>query len=108
MDTYYEYKLAPADTFEPRSVVAEAIENGCDALLFDDGALPPAFFDLSSGIAGDLLHRLSVYQMRMAAVVANPAAHSPRFQEFMLEANKGRAYRFFPQRDAAIRWLAAE
>lgn len=108
MNTYYEYRQAPAGTFEPRAVVAECIENGCDALLFAEGALPPAFFDLSSGVAGDLLHRLSVYQMRMAAVVADPTSYSPRFQEFMLEANKGRAYRFFPHRDAAVRWLAAE
>jgi hypothetical protein len=108
MSTYYEFELPANGAFEPRVAVADCIENGADALLFDQGTLPPAFFDLSSGIAGDLLHRLSVYRMRLAAVVPDPSVHSPRFQEFMREANKGRAYRFFPHRDDAIQWLATD
>jgi hypothetical protein len=108
MSTYHEFELPANGAFDPHAVFAACIENGADTLLFDAGALPPVFFDLSSGVAGDLLHRLSVYRMRMAAVVPDPSVHSLRFQEFMLEANKGRAYRFFPHRDDAIRWLAAD
>jgi hypothetical protein len=105
MSTYFEYKPDPPEAFAVRSVIAGCVENGADALLFDRDALAPAFFDLSSGVAGELLHQLSIYRIRMAAVVPDPAQHSQRFQEFMREANQGRQYRFFPDREAAIAWL---
>lgn len=105
---YFEFKPHAADAFDPHAAVTDCIENGAHSLLFDHGALPPVFFDLSSGVAGELLHSLSVYRMRMAAVVPDPSAHSPRFQEFMREANKGRHYRFFSNREKAIQWLASD
>jgi hypothetical protein len=108
VSTYFEVEAQAAGTFDPLTIVRDCAENDAQALLFDSGALPPAFFDLSSGVAGDLLHRLSVYQIRMAGVVPDPGAYSPRFQEFMREANRGNQYRFFTDREAAIQWLATE
>lgn len=107
MSTYFEYRPDSADSFDAHRIVTCCIENGRDSLLIDGDALPPQFFDLSSGAAGELLHRLSVYGMRMAGVVPDPARHSLRFQEFMREANRGRQYRFFASREEAIAWLEA-
>ena len=108
VSTYFEFKPQYTDAFDPLAVVTNCIENGAQSLLFDHGTLPPAFFDLSSGVAGALLHRLSIYEMQMAGVVPDPSSHSPRFQEFMREANRGRQYRFFPNREEAIEWLASD
>ncbi len=74
------------------------------ALLLDHGALPAAFFDLSTGVAGELVHKLVNY-WRMAAVVPDLAAHSQRFGEFAREANQGRQLRFCATREDAIDWL---
>lgn len=105
MNTYFEPSLT--DPFDPTDVVRSCIENGAAALLLDEAALPAHFFDLSSGMAGELVHKLSVYRMRMAAVVPDPSAHSANFQAFVREANKGNQFRFFPTRQAAIAWLEA-
>ncbi len=105
MSTYFE--PTPAHPFDPTAVVISCIESGAQALLLDEGTLPAHFFDLSSGAAGELLHKLSVYRMRMAAVVPDPSAHSANFQAFMREANKGNQFRFFPTRQEAVAWLEA-
>jgi len=93
------------NNFDPQTLVANCIEGGFDLLLLDESTLPPAFFDLRSGMVGDLLHRLSVYRLRMAAVVPDLTAHNERFQEFAREANRGTSWRFFDTREAALEWL---
>ena len=95
---------APLD---PNKAVTACIESGADALLLDQTALSPEFFDLSSGVAGNLVQRLQNYGIRMAAVVPSTAAHSRAFQEFAMEANTGGSFRFFPTREDAIGWLEA-
>ena len=95
---------APLD---PNQAVTACIESGADALLLDQEALTPEFFDLSSGVAGNLVQRLQNYGIRMAAVVPSTAAHSHAFQEFAMEANTGSRFRFFPTRADAMGWLEA-
>ena len=106
MSTFYEHR--PGGAFDPREVATRCIESGSRALLADGDALPPEFFDLSSGVAGELLHRLSVYGVRLAGVVPDPASHSAPFQDFLRETNRGKQFRFFPTREEAVRWLESE
>jgi hypothetical protein len=90
---------------DPAEVATICIESGSQLILVDEVNLPAAFFDLSSGMAGELLHRLSLYQLRMAVVVADLTSRSERFQEFAREADRGRMCRFFATREAAAAWL---
>jgi RimJ/RimL family protein N-acetyltransferase len=90
---------------DPVAALRSCIEHGGRALLFDQGALPAAFFDLRTGVAGELVQKLVNYHVRMAAVVPDLAAHSPRFTEFAREANHGPQFRFFATRQEAIDWL---
>lgn len=90
---------------DPVRAVIRCIEEDTWALLFDRGALPGTFFDLSTGVAGELLQKLMNYGVRVAAVVPDPSVHSVRFQEFAREANKGRQIHFATTRDAALAWL---
>ena len=92
--------------FDPAAVVREVIESGARALLFDHGTLPGEFFDLSSRVAGDLVHRISLYGIHMAAVVPEMHAHSPHFRDFAREANRGTQFRFFATAGDAESWLA--
>jgi hypothetical protein len=94
----------PAD---PVAALRSCIERGMRALLLDHGALPVAFFDLRTGVAGELVQKLVNYGVRMAAVVPDLSVHSPRFREFAREANAGRQFRFFATRQEAIDWLQA-
>lgn len=97
----------PAQPIAPVAAVVSCIEHGSYALLLDRAALPAAFFDLSTGVTGELVQKLANYGVRMAAVVPDLAAHSPRFQDFAREANRGRQFRFFATRDEAVAWLTS-
>jgi hypothetical protein len=91
--------------FDVDALVARCIENGARSLLLDAHVIPPAFFDLSTRLAGELLHGLSKYSLRLAAVVPDLASRSPSFQHFVREANRGRQVRFLASREEAVAWL---
>ena len=103
MSDYFE--PAPGQAFDPMAIFTACVESGASSLLLDKSALPAEFFDLSTGLAGELLHKLTTYRMRLAGVVADLEVHSIRFQEFAHEANRGQQYRFFSDRQSAIEWL---
>ena len=99
--------IEPSEDFDlrPDALVALCIEGGARGLLLDTPSLPAAFFDLATGIAGELLHGLSKYGLRLAAVVPDMDSHSDTFRAFCLESNRGSQFRFFETRAAAISWL---
>jgi Domain of unknown function (DUF4180) len=70
------------------------------ALLYPAN-LPPAFFDLSSGEAGEILQKLESFGIRFA-VVCPPGSvrFSSRFHEAL-----GRSFQVFETRGAACDWL---
>jgi hypothetical protein len=89
------------------AVLTGCVESGARSVLLDEDALPAEFFDLSTLLAGELLHKLTTYRIRLAGVVPDPSVHSTRFQQFVREANAGRQFRFFSTRQEAIGWLEA-
>jgi len=76
------------------------------ALLYAEN-LPPAFFDVSSSQAGDILQKLRNYGVRLA-VVAPPGSveMSSRFGELAAAERRDNAFRIFESRDDALAWLA--
>lgn len=76
-----------------------------DALLYPAN-LPPAFFDLSSRVAGEYLQKWRNYRIRVA-LVAPPGSvtFSSRFGEMIAEEAPRGAFRVFDTRDAAVAWL---
>ncbi|HEX9939312.1 MAG TPA: DUF4180 domain-containing protein [Longimicrobium sp.] len=107
MSTHLPFEPESTGSFDPAAIVTQCVESGAEALLLDRDALPPAFFDLSSGVLGDLVGRLTLYRIRMAAVVPDLTAHSLPFQDFVREANRGAQFRFFATRDRAAEWLSS-
>lgn len=104
MSSYFEAPSYTAGRFDPATACIEAGER---RLLLDEGALPPEFFDLSTGVAGALVQRVTQYGIRMAAVVPDPSVHSGPFQDFAREASRGGMFRFFPDREKAVEWLTS-
>jgi hypothetical protein len=76
------------------------------AALLYAANLPPAFFDLSSGQAGEVLQKLRNYHIRLA-VVYDPTrvALSSRFSELMTDERRGSDFGLFDSRQAACGWL---
>ena len=99
------FEVRAHEALDPVAAVRRCLESGRRALLFDANALAPAFFDLRTGVAGEVVQRLVNYGLRMAAVVPDPAAHGERFAEFAREASRGGPFRFCADRDTALAWL---
>lgn len=75
-----------------------------DALLYAVN-LPPAFFHLSSRLAGEYLQKWRQYRVRVGVVCPATVTFSTRFGE-MLAEEAGRGYfRIFGTRDDAVAWL---
>ena len=96
-----------ADAFSPNAVVATSFEEGVHALLLEREALPETFFDLRTGIAGELAQRVALYGVRVACVVPDLSSRSERFREYARESNLGSQLRFFQTRAEAEAWLEA-
>ena len=98
-------EVGPDAVRDASELVGRVLGSGTGALLLAVGALPPAFFELRTGFAGELVQKLVNYQIRTAAVVPDLGAYSERFREFAREANAGRQLRFFATRAEAVDWL---
>ena len=78
---------------------------GADGVLLLEGDLAGAFFDLRSGIAGELFQKCTNYRLKLALVVPDPAAHGERFAELAREHANHKLIRFFPLESDALEWL---
>ena len=78
---------------------------GADGGLPLEDDLSPAFFDLRSGIAGELFQKCTNHRLRLALVVPDPAAHGERFTELAREHASHTLIRFFTIKSDAVAWL---
>ena len=103
MSSYAEYTRE--GDFAPMDVVAACFEQSRQDLLIDRQALPAKFFDLRTGVTGELVQKLNQYGIRLACVVPDLRVQPERFQEFAREVNRGSRARFFESREDAVGWL---
>jgi hypothetical protein len=103
MQIYYE--VEPQERFDPMRIIEDAANCKARTLLFNEGILPEAFFDLSKGVAGELLNKTATYRLRLACVVPDLSPYSSQFQAFVREANQGGEIKFFSSREEALQWL---
>ena len=87
-------------------LISGCMEHGVERVLVEAHALPPEFFALRSGFAGELLQKLANYGVCLAGVFPADTEYAERFREFLLEAKRGRAFRAFAERAEAEAWLA--
>ena len=84
-----------------------SIPAGTDRVLLGEDQMDPAFFDLSSGVAGDLVQKCVNYRIRVALVAPDLSRRSERFREFARESLRGRAFVVVPSREEALARLGA-
>ncbi|MGK3992495.1 DUF4180 domain-containing protein [Sorangium sp. So ce1024] len=87
-------------------VIEACYSDGVSGAVLYAANLPAAFFDLSSGDAGEILQKLRNYSIRLA-VVCPPGGvrFSSRFGELVAEERRGPYFGVFEARDAAVAWL---
>jgi len=81
-----------------------SVERG--GLVLDEKELSPDFFDLKTGLAGQVLQKFVNYRSRLAVIVRDPTIHGGRFSELVYEHRLHPAVRFFNAEQPARQWLA--
>lgn len=89
-------------------VIEKCFSSRSRRVLLYASNLTPAFFDLSSREAGEILQKLRNYHIRLAVVV-DPARSrfGSRFSEMVAEEEKRRDFGVFDAREPALAWLGA-
>jgi PadR family transcriptional regulator, regulatory protein AphA len=86
-------------------LLAWGSENDTNLFLLEDTNLARDFYDLTTGLAGEILQKISNYNSRLALVGSFDMVVSTRFRELMAESNKGSQVHFASSEDEAISWL---
>ncbi len=76
-------------------------------LILTEDDLAPEFFDLRSGLAGELFQKFTNYKLRVAIVLPDPTAYGERFAELAYEHTSHSLIRFVRSKDEANDWLLA-
>ena len=103
---YLDAPTEASQRFTPADLVSACYEKDVWSVVFDEGALHPDVFDLSSGLAGDMVQKLVNYGIRAAVVLPDTAGYSESFRDFVRESNRSGPVRFFEDREAAVTWLS--
>lgn len=87
--------------------IGDALAASIDAggLILDEKQLSPEFFDLRTGLAGEVLQKFTNYRARLAVIVADESAYGVRFGELIHEHRTHRCVRFFATAQLARQWL---
>ena len=76
-----------------------------DKIIIYDKNITHDFFDLKSGIAGEILQKFSNYRVRLAIVVDFSKYTSKSVNDFIYESNKGKQINFVTSQSEAIKIL---
>jgi hypothetical protein len=76
-----------------------------DKIVIDEKNITPDFFDLSNGIAGEILQKFSNYRVQLTIVGDFDKFVSKSLKDFIYESNKGKQINFASSRSSAINGL---
>jgi len=74
----------------------------CNKLIVNQASITEAFFDLKTGIAGEILQKFTNYNVKIAIIGDFDIYISKSLRDFIFESNKGRQVFFLPDEKAAI------
>jgi hypothetical protein len=79
-----------------------------DKIIIHEKNITPAFFELKTGLAGEILQKFSTYRVRLAIVGDFVAyAGSKSLRDFIYESNKRKQVNFVPTIEEAINVLSS-
>ena len=78
---------------------------GTSGLMLTEADLVPEFFDLKTGLAGELFQKFTNYQLRLVLIVADPQRYGDRFNEPALEHRSHKNIRIVHTREEADAWM---
>jgi len=70
--------------------------------LVEASAIAPGFFDLRSGLAGEILQKFTTYRMKLVIIGDFSQYTSKSLQDFIYESNKGNHILFVSNEEEAV------
>lgn len=86
-------------------LVALCGENEVSRLMLSAENLTPEFFDLKTGLAGQILLKFSNYQIKTVLITNPEQVGNSRFAEMAMESNRFNQFGVFYARKDAEDWL---
>ena len=81
-------KIVINDVQDALDLMAECAYRGARKIIINKKNIIPEFFNLTTGIAGEILQKFSTYKVKLA-IVGEPADYrSSSMQDFIYESNK--------------------
>lgn len=87
-------------------LIANCYYNGASKLLIHETQIHPDFFDLKSGLAGEILQKFSNYQAQLAIIGDFLKYSSNSLQDFIRESNRAGRIFFTANEEDGINKLA--
>lgn len=102
---YYSAETPVRSEFEISELISDCMENDADRIMLKSEVLTEDFFRLRTGLAGELLQKLCNYHIKAAIVLPERSNNLGKFDELMLELNRGTALRIYSTAEEAEVWL---
>jgi hypothetical protein len=83
-------------------------ESNCSSIILRKENFAEEFFDLSTGIAGEILQKFSTYRKRLAIVGDYENIPSKALKDFIYESNKTKQILFVRTTEAAVSKMLTE
>ena len=80
---------------------------GYGEIILHEQNIAPEFFDLKTGIAGEILQKFANYRVRLSIVGDFARYDSKSLRDFIFESNKGRQISFVPSVAEAVARLSS-
>lgn len=81
-------KIIINETQDALDIMAESNYMGASKIIMHEKNIVAAFFDLKTGIAGEILQKFSTYNVRLAIVGDFTKCTSKSLKDFIYESNK--------------------
>lgn len=100
-------KLLIVDATTGAELLADLYYQHFDVLLFHEKNVHPDFFDLSTGLAGELLQKASLFQLRLGFIGNFDAYSSKSLHDLIRESNRQGRIVFASSREEVVTLMEA-
>ncbi len=83
-------------------IIADAFYQGAGGIILHDKNITSDFFDLKTGLAGEILQKFSNYRMKLSIVGDFSKYPGKSLNSFIAESNRGNYISFVPDTGSAV------
>lgn len=98
-------KIIIRDVQDALDLMADCDYKGARSIIIGKENITPDFFNLKTGLAGEILQKFSTYNVRLAIIGDFSEYDSKSLRDFIYESNKGGKILFLTDMNKAIKML---